>query len=164
LSPGRAWQGKPMSTDRYYSSNGKRLGPVSETELRNLAATGRITASDLVWRTGQPSWIPAASVPGLLPGPPPLPTRGHPQRTKTGKTKWVVLGVIGGVILLVFVSLQSMMNNHNRRRQGAIDHHRNEAQRSMERVDGMFNELESNRRQGNQLRSGHEAGTRPNGH
>lgn len=135
-----------MSTEWYFSSKGQRVGPVSESELRSLVASGRISASDLVWQTGQPDWVPASSVPGLFQGPPPLPTDSHKQTSGSGHKKWVVLGIIGGVLLLVFVSLQSMMNNHNRRRQEAIDFHRNEARRGMERVEGLFDELERSKR------------------
>ena len=135
-----------MSTDWYYSSNGKRVGPISESEIRTLAATGRITASDLVWETGQPNWIPAASVPGLFPGPPPLPSTGQPQGSASGNRKWLVISIVGGVLLLVLVSLQSMMSNHNRRRQEAIDFHRNEARRGMERVDDLFRQFEGEKK------------------
>ncbi len=135
-----------MTTGWYYSSHGERLGPVSESEIRSLAASGRIAASDLVWQLGQPDWIPAASVPELFPGPPPLPSAGSSQGPKAGSKKWLVVGIIGGVLLLVFMSLQNMMNNHNRRRQEAIDHHRNEVRRSIERVDELFNELDKGKR------------------
>jgi hypothetical protein len=135
-----------MSTDWHYSSKGKKVGPVSESEIRSLATSGRLSASDLVWQTGQPDWVPASSVPGLFPGPPPLPSSGRTHVRPSGNKKWVVLGIIGGVLLLVFVSLQSMIHNHNRRRQAAIDFHGNEARRSLERVDGLFNELERGKR------------------
>jgi hypothetical protein len=135
-----------MTTAWYYSENGKRVGPVSESEIRTLASTGQITPSGLVWRTGQPDWIPAASVPGLFLGPPPLLTPSQRQTRRSGNKKWLVLGIIGGVLLLAFVSLQSMINSHNRRRQEAIDFHGDEARRSMERVKGLFDELERGKR------------------
>lgn len=62
----------------FYSSSGVQNGPVSEDDLRSLAASGRLLPTDLVWTAGMPSWQPAASIPGLLPaasaGPPPLPS------------------------------------------------------------------------------------------
>jgi hypothetical protein len=60
----------------YYTSAGVQLGPVPEETLRSLAASGRLLASDMVWKEGMPAWQPAGSVPGLLPaapgGPPPF--------------------------------------------------------------------------------------------
>jgi hypothetical protein len=135
-----------MSTDWYYNSNGQRMGPVSESEIRSLAATGRLSGPDLVWQAGTPDWVPASSVAGLFSGPPPLPSSGRTQAQPSGNKKWIVLGTIGGVLLLVFASLQGMMNNHNRRREEAIDFHRNEARRSLERADSLFNELAQGKR------------------
>jgi hypothetical protein len=61
----------------FYASSGVQKGPVSDEELRSLAASGRLAPTDLVWRDSMPSWQPASSIPGLLPpgltGPPPLP-------------------------------------------------------------------------------------------
>jgi hypothetical protein len=130
-----------MSTEWYYSSSGQKVGPVSENQIRQLAASGKLAASDLIWRAGQPNWVSAGSVPGLFPGPPPLPTAGHSQPTGSGSNKWVVLGVIAGILLLVFMSLQSMMNSHNRRRQDAIDVHRREAADALRRAEDGLRQL-----------------------
>jgi len=58
--------------DWYYSEHGELRGPVSEAEMRDLAARGIVSHDTLVWRTGMPQCVPAASVAGLL-SPPPLP-------------------------------------------------------------------------------------------
>lgn len=86
-------------------------------------------------------------MPGLFPGPPPLPSTVHPQNTGLGNKKWTVLGIIGGASVLVFVTLQGMMNNHNRRRQEASDCHCNEVQRSLEQVERSLEEYERGKRQ-----------------
>lgn len=59
----------------YYSAGGTRQGPVSEHELRALAADGTVKPSDLVWCKGMSGWVSAAEVEGLFPEdlPPPLP-------------------------------------------------------------------------------------------
>jgi hypothetical protein len=45
----------------YYSKSGRQLGPVPESELSRLAASGEIDpATDLVWREGMDDWKPAS--------------------------------------------------------------------------------------------------------
>ena len=44
----------------YYALNGKQAGPVSEADLRGLAARGTIDGSTLVWREGMDAWAPYA--------------------------------------------------------------------------------------------------------
>ena len=58
-----------MATEWYYAIDGDRRGPVSSSELKQLAATGAITPDDLVWRDGMPEWPPARKVKGLTFGP-----------------------------------------------------------------------------------------------
>jgi uncharacterized RDD family membrane protein YckC len=43
----------------HYIVGGKQAGPVSGSELRRLAATGRLSPHDLVWKAGLPNWVPA---------------------------------------------------------------------------------------------------------
>ena len=56
----------------YYVSNGQQAGPVEDTELQGLAASGAIVADTLVWRAGMPNWaqyrtlFPAAPPPGAV--------------------------------------------------------------------------------------------------
>lgn len=40
----------------FYAYQGQQVGPVSETELNRLAATGTITPETLVWHDGLPAW------------------------------------------------------------------------------------------------------------
>lgn len=54
-----------MAKDWFYSRNGQRLGPVSETMLRSLIAGMEIGPSDLVWTDGQKEWKEAWEIQGL---------------------------------------------------------------------------------------------------
>lgn len=62
-----------MARDFYYVQNGNRLGPVSAAELKQLGATGQLQPTDLVWKEGMASWVPASSVKGLFGSPEPSP-------------------------------------------------------------------------------------------
>jgi len=59
----------------HYSQDGRQLGPISEGELKQLVATGRLRPTDLVWQEGMSDWQTAQTVAGLFPpkSPPPLP-------------------------------------------------------------------------------------------
>ena len=47
----------PASNDEwYYSINGVRKGPISETAIRELIAKNKIDSTDLVWKAGQKDW------------------------------------------------------------------------------------------------------------
>jgi hypothetical protein len=65
----------------WYARDDQHQGPFSETDFKELAASGRLRPTDLVWKNGFTDWAPAAAVPDLLPpqaDPPPLP----PQRPR----------------------------------------------------------------------------------
>lgn len=68
-----------MAEQWYYSRNGQRQGPVAGAALKQLASSGQLATTDLVWREGMAEWAPAARVKGLFPEsviaaePPPLP-------------------------------------------------------------------------------------------
>lgn len=42
----------------YYALNGQQLGPVSENEIMQLAAQGKLNAGSLIWREGMGDWQP----------------------------------------------------------------------------------------------------------
>jgi len=58
----------------YYATDGRQQGPVSTDALRDLLASGKLKASDLVWCEGMADWSAAASVAALVPAvlPPPM--------------------------------------------------------------------------------------------
>ena len=69
-----------MSSEWHYAKDGARLGPVPSQRLKELAASGELAPTDLVWKEGLPEWRPASTLKGLFPdvqakpgGPPPLP-------------------------------------------------------------------------------------------
>jgi hypothetical protein len=64
-----------MITSWYYSFDGKQYGPVPDSMLKQLASTGKLHPSDLVWKEGMPEWRPARTVPGLFTESPPDPRR-----------------------------------------------------------------------------------------
>ena len=69
----------------YYNKGGTPTGPITIVELKELATSGQVKPTDLVWREGTPSWVPAATVKGLFSStapaagsPPPPPTSSGP--------------------------------------------------------------------------------------
>jgi hypothetical protein len=50
-------------TEWFYAKGRNRLGPVTESELRTMLATARISGSDLVWNDSLEDWIAAGSLP-----------------------------------------------------------------------------------------------------
>ncbi len=43
----------------YYANAGEALGPVSDQVILEMAKSGFLRRSDLVWKSGQPDWLPA---------------------------------------------------------------------------------------------------------
>lgn len=75
-----------MAAQWHYSKRGERHGPVNGEQLRQLAVSGQLQPTDLVWRDGLAEWQKASSVKGLFPPqtsgptePPPIP---HSNREK----------------------------------------------------------------------------------
>src|SRR5262245_34323265 len=55
-----------MADQWFYTSDGQQVGPVSLLELRELASSGRLQPSDLVWKEGMFQWMPAGQTRGLF--------------------------------------------------------------------------------------------------
>lgn len=51
----------------YYAYKDQQMGPVSGSELRQLAASGKLAPQDLIWKEGMDEWAPAQKVKGLFP-------------------------------------------------------------------------------------------------
>src|SRR4051794_16532780 len=60
----------PSRMDWFYASNGQQSGPVSQTQLDELARTGVVQPETLVWRNGLPNWMPYRDT--RPPAPPPV--------------------------------------------------------------------------------------------
>jgi len=54
----------------YYADGGRQVGPVDESALDSLLATGVVRDDTLVWREGMPTWQPHAAVRGARPAAP----------------------------------------------------------------------------------------------
>ncbi len=53
--------------DWYYAKEGRQHGPVSSSQLRQLASSGQLLPDDLVFREGSSNWVAASTVSGLFP-------------------------------------------------------------------------------------------------
>lgn len=70
----------------FYSKGGKTLGPVSPTQLRDLARQGHIDVNDLVQREGSDKWVAAGSLSGLFDQPAATGVTAAAPRPKSGTT------------------------------------------------------------------------------
>jgi hypothetical protein len=68
----------------YFASQGQQQGPLSEAQLRELIATGKVTPETLVWTEGMANWQKAGDIPGLLAGRGPPAMSGSPGVPATG--------------------------------------------------------------------------------
>jgi hypothetical protein len=55
-----------MAAEWFYTTNRQQMGPVSWSELRDLAESGILKPHDLVWREGMADWIKAINQEGLF--------------------------------------------------------------------------------------------------
>ena len=58
-----------MANQWYYSQQKQRLGPVTDQQLKQLATSGQLRPTDLVWKKGLENWVAAQKVKGLFPEP-----------------------------------------------------------------------------------------------
>ncbi|MDP6360243.1 MAG: DUF4339 domain-containing protein, partial [Planctomycetota bacterium] len=65
--------------DWYYMAGGEKFGPVSNDELKKLAAAGHFEPTDKVWKEGLQDWVDASTMKGLF--------DGRPAKTAEGATK-----------------------------------------------------------------------------
>jgi len=97
----------------YNTGQAEPQGPVSMTELAELASTGQLQPDDLIWKQGMEDWLPAGRVPQLgftsQPSEHIAPTSqaSDSQRLRSSKTakarlpRWLVGAVVGiGCLLL----------------------------------------------------------------
>jgi len=52
--------------DWYYAKNGKQFGPISPTQLKQMAQSGELVPDDLVFQEGGTQWVSASTVKGLF--------------------------------------------------------------------------------------------------
>jgi hypothetical protein len=56
-----------MANDWHYTLNGQQAGaPIPAVQLKQLAVSGQLKPTDLVWQDGMTDWVPASSIKGLF--------------------------------------------------------------------------------------------------
>src|SRR5215472_12089124 len=57
-----------MANEWHYTLNGQQAAaPVAAAQLKQLAASGQLKPTDLVWQDGMLDWVPARDIKGLFP-------------------------------------------------------------------------------------------------
>ena len=51
-----------VAAEWFYSNGSDRLGPVTASELRELALQGQLQPTSLIWKEGMGNWAPASKV------------------------------------------------------------------------------------------------------
>src|ERR1700722_13003712 len=97
----------------FFASQGQQQGPLPEARLRQLIASGSVTAETLVWSEGMTGWQKAGDIPGLFSGsgaPPVIPQPGWSPTSASGPLSvdfgigeftWRSLVCFLGLILIV---------------------------------------------------------------
>jgi len=117
-----------MAWQWFYTQNGQQSGPVSAEELNQMAKSGRLQPTDMVWRDGMPQWVMADSIGDLFPAPvtpaqtpyQPYPSQVLPYYgvppVPAKPTSITVLGIIGivlaalGLCGVLFASINPVLN------------------------------------------------------
>jgi len=106
--------------DWYYLKNGEQKGPVSKEFIAELAKSGQLQRTDLVWTEGMKDWLPAETVPdmpfsnarppniGPLPGAQGM-ARAMPAQTVPNYLVWSILTTVfcclpGGIAAIIYSS------------------------------------------------------------
>ena len=55
-----------MADTWYFAKDGKRVGPFSADQIRQMATAGLLKADDLLLKLGQQEWVPAHAVEGIF--------------------------------------------------------------------------------------------------
>jgi len=91
-----------MGQEWYIAQNGQRVGPISEAELRQQAAAGKIQPSDMIWKQGMDKWVPASKVKGLFP---PAQTKTTPTSDQSSSNHAIPAAILEAVPVLPVDSL-----------------------------------------------------------
>jgi uncharacterized RDD family membrane protein YckC len=97
-----------MAEEWYVGSNGQQSGPFTLQQLRQMAASGQLSKTDLIWKEGLADWVPCSSAKGLFsaeadlsptssPRPAPRPTAPPPRSPVPSDGGLVVSEVTRGV-------------------------------------------------------------------
>ena len=57
-----------MATEWFYTVNGQQ-SPLSanDAQIKQMATSGQLQSTDMVWKEGMPNWVPANTIKGLFP-------------------------------------------------------------------------------------------------
>jgi len=53
----------PTGAQYYYNNNGQQAGPFTADQIKQMIASGQISLTTLVWKSGTPSWVAAGTLP-----------------------------------------------------------------------------------------------------
>lgn len=60
-----------MPSEWYYTVNGQQApAPINDAQLKQMAASGQLQPTDMLWKDGMANWVPASSIKGLFAGRP----------------------------------------------------------------------------------------------
>jgi len=115
-------------TQWHYAHNGQQFGPVSDQQLKQLADSGQLLPTDMVWKKGMAQWVKAARIDDLFFGLPLVPTTTQEQArpaivlgpSEKAKGFWAGLNttqkafvaggiVVAGLFLLSCMGMLSML-------------------------------------------------------
>ena len=91
----------------HVARSGRTFGPFSADQLRQMVATGRVQATDLISSSGG-AWVPASSLNWLFPELPPAePVRavaigrdGRPLVIEATSKRWKLFQLVGGAMMV----------------------------------------------------------------
>jgi len=101
--------------DWHYLKSGKQKGPVPKEFIQELARSGQLQRTDLVWTEGMKDWLPAENVSELGMSrltPPPgsaIPGSGAPAQAVSNYLVWSILATIfcclpSGIVAIIYSS------------------------------------------------------------
>ncbi len=103
-----------MAEEWYYARDGQQHGPVNGERLKELATSGKLQPTDLVWREGMAEWAQAGTVKGLLlvtsGGPPPLPSQASSCKRPSSPACGCLLALTCFVFYFLFDQLCRVYN------------------------------------------------------
>jgi heat shock protein HtpX len=103
----------------YVAKNGKRIGPFSQEEARQMTASGELAPTDLAWHQGVPDWVALSTLirdqPSIPPPAPPV-TASRSQSIRRaeltaddirapGEAKWfsITMWTFGSIVLIMSI-------------------------------------------------------------
>src|SRR5687768_17122264 len=92
--PGEMW---------FYVEGGKEQGPLERHALATLFAKGQLAPEAEVWRSGMSEWVPASSIPGLVP------MRSSAGPASDTRAPMIEMPEVGGDVVRVLVESRAWL-------------------------------------------------------